>query len=250
MDIWKFYDITHREHSFCNPMSRGSFDQLIDLLRLPAGARVVDIASGKGEFLIRLAERYEISGIGIDISSYFIADSEREREQRVPEADITFKEMNGKDFVPDTPESFDLAACIGADWIFGGHRKTIEALKRMTVPGGWIIAGAPYWLQTPPAEYLKVTDCKADMCGTHVGNVSAGEELGLRLAYTLVSKPGDWDRYEGLQWYAAGEFARSNPDDADVPELIERVDREKIAYLKWGRDTINWAVYAFRRPLD
>ena len=73
MDIWKFYDITHREHSYCNPMSRARFDQLIDLLKLKRGARVVEIASGKGEFLVRLAEKYGVSGIGVDISPFFIA---------------------------------------------------------------------------------------------------------------------------------------------------------------------------------
>ena len=73
MDTWKFYDITHTDHTYCNPMARRRFDQLIDLFRLPAGARVVEIASGKGEFLVRLAEVYAVSGIGVDISSYFIA---------------------------------------------------------------------------------------------------------------------------------------------------------------------------------
>ena len=58
MDMWKFFDITHREHILCNPMSIEKLEQLITLLRLKPDARVLDIATGKGEFLIRLAERY------------------------------------------------------------------------------------------------------------------------------------------------------------------------------------------------
>ena len=58
MDTWKFYDITHREHVVCNPTSNDKLARLVGLLRLPAEARVVDIACGKGEFLIRLAEAY------------------------------------------------------------------------------------------------------------------------------------------------------------------------------------------------
>jgi hypothetical protein len=46
MDMWKFYDITHREHVVCNPMGEEKLARLVDLLRLPAGARVVDIACG------------------------------------------------------------------------------------------------------------------------------------------------------------------------------------------------------------
>lgn len=56
MDMWKFYDITHREHVVCNPVSEEKLARLVALLRLPTGAQVVDIACGKGEFLIRLAK--------------------------------------------------------------------------------------------------------------------------------------------------------------------------------------------------
>ena len=44
MDTWKFYDITHREHVICNPTNEDKLDRLVELLRLPAEARVVDIA--------------------------------------------------------------------------------------------------------------------------------------------------------------------------------------------------------------
>ncbi len=44
MDNWKFYDITHREHVLCNPMNLEKFEQIIALLRLKPGARVLEIA--------------------------------------------------------------------------------------------------------------------------------------------------------------------------------------------------------------
>jgi cyclopropane fatty-acyl-phospholipid synthase-like methyltransferase len=56
LDLWKYFDITHREHVFCNPMSVEKFEALITLLRLEPGAKVLEIATGKGEFIIRLAE--------------------------------------------------------------------------------------------------------------------------------------------------------------------------------------------------
>ena len=59
MDTWKFYDITHREHVICNPTSEEKLTRLVELLRLPPRAQVVDIACGKGEFLMRLAEAVE-----------------------------------------------------------------------------------------------------------------------------------------------------------------------------------------------
>jgi ubiquinone/menaquinone biosynthesis C-methylase UbiE len=71
MDIWKFFSVLHKYHRVCNPMSTAKLDELIGLLELDPGATVLDIACGKGEILTRLAERYEIAGVGVDISPIF-----------------------------------------------------------------------------------------------------------------------------------------------------------------------------------
>ncbi len=248
MDIWKYYAITHREHVHCNPMRATRLDHLIQLLRLEPGARVLDMASGKAELLTRLAETCAVSGVGVDISPYFVADARAKLAQRVPDADIQIVEMNGADYTPPEPEHFDLASCLGASWIFQGHRGTLEALIQMVAPGGWVIAGEPYWRQSPSAEYVAASGDKAEDFARHDENAATGEALGLTLCYTLVSELEDWDEYEGLQWYAADRYAREHPDDPDCAELLERVQRHKTTYLRWGRDTLGWAIYAFRRP--
>jgi len=248
MDIWKFFDVTHREHILCNPMSIEKFERLISLLRLKPDARVLDIASGKGEFLIRLAERYpQITGTGIDFSPYCIREVRNKMQARVPDARIRLLEMDGAEYAPETPESFDLAACVGASWIYGGHRNTLKALHGMAAPDGWIVVGEPYWRREPPLEYLEALGESRENYGTHYENVLAGQELGLEAVYTLVSSHDDWDQYEGLQWYAAEAWAGANPDDPDVDDLLKRVRGGKAAYLKWGRDTLGWAIYVFRK---
>ena len=68
----------------------------------------------------------------------------------------------------------------------------------------------------------------------------------MELVHTIVSSKDDWDRYEGLQWFATDEYARTHPDDPDLAELVERVRKEKAAFLRWGRDTLGWAIYMFR----
>jgi len=249
MDIWKFYDITHRHHTICNPTSREKLERLVEMLRLPTDASVIDIASGKGEFLIRLAETYAVTGLGIDISPFCVRDARAKLEARAPEARVEFSEMDGAAFVPDRPRSFALASCIGASWVFGGHGGTLEALKGLVAPDGWVVAGEPFWQREPAEEYLKALGMERTSFATHAENAAAGEERGLELTHTLVSSRDDWDRYEGLQWHAAAEYARTEPDDPDLPELSERVAKDKRAYLKWGRDTVGWAIYVFRlRP--
>jgi SAM-dependent methyltransferase len=246
MDIWKFFDITHTEHVICNPTSEEKVARLVQLLRLPAGASVVDIACGKGEFLIRLAEAYGVRGVGVDISPFFIATAEKNVKTRVPDGNIALIEANGSDFKPEEPHGFTLASCVGASWIFGGHAGTLDALIGMVEPGGWVVVGEPYWRREPSQEYLQACGLPRDGVGSHAENAEAGEQRGLDLVHTLVSSKDDWDRYEGLQWYAAAEYARAHPDDPDLPELLERVAKDKSTYLKWGRDTLGWAIYMFR----
>ena len=247
MDTLKFYDITHREHVVCNPTSEEKLARLVELLRLPTDAQVVDIACGKGEFLIRLAEAYGARGVGIDISPFFVADAERRLETWASGVGITFTQMNGSDFSPDEPHSFDLASCIGASWVFGGHAGTLEALIRMVKPGGWVIVGEPYWAQEPSEDYLEASGVAREDFGSHFSNAEAGERRGLDLVHAIVSSNDDWDTYEGLQWYAMAEYARTHPDDPDLAEVVERVEKARATYLRWGRDTLGWAIYMFRR---
>ena len=249
MNLLKFFNITHREHVFCNPMSVEKFEELIALLRLEPEDRVLEIATGKGEFIIRLAEQYDIEGIGVDISPYFISDAKKKHQQRIPDAQLSFVEMDGKDYEPKMLESFNLVACIGASWIYGGHRGTLKALNEMAAPGGWVIVGEPYWQREPTAEYLEALGQKRDAFGTHYENMKVGQEFDLKLVYTLVSNQDDWDRYEGLQWYAADEWASKNPDDSDMEEVLKRVRDDRENYLRWGRETLGWAIYLFKKEV-
>ncbi len=247
MDIWKFFGITHKKHLVCNPTSEAKLANLVRLLDLPKGAGVVDIACGKGEFLIRLAEEYEVRGLGVDISPYCVEDCNKKAADRLSGSDIKFTQMDGAEFKPEQPSSLHLAACIGASWVFKDHNGTLETLKTWVVPGGLIVVGEPFWLHDPSQEYLDASGMQRESFGTHADNVLVGEKQGLQLVYTIVSDQNDWDQYEGLQWLAADEYARQNPDDPDTTELMNRVTSGKNNYLKWGRDTIGWAIYIFRR---
>ncbi|MCP4417813.1 MAG: class I SAM-dependent methyltransferase [Chloroflexi bacterium] len=247
METWKYYDITHKEHILCNPMSLEKIEHLTSLLRLSPEASILEIATGKGEFIMQMAERYGIFGVGVDISPYFIRNAQAKLKERIPQANITFLEMDGADFQPDEPESFDLTACIGASWIFDGHAGTLAALKKMTKPNGWIVVGEPYWLREPDPAYLEAENFQRDTFATHHENVQIGDNMGLRLVYAVASNHDDWDKYEGLITYASEQYAHDNANDPDVPELLARARSATETYLRWGRNTLGWAIYAFRK---
>lgn len=249
MDTWKYFDITHKHHVLCNPTSLAKLDDVIALLNLKPGAQVVEIACGKGEMLARLAERYGIGGVGIDKSPYCIDDASEKLRQRAPDARIRLLLMDGADYEPESLESFNMAMCIGASWIYKGHRGTLRALKAMVRPGGFILVGEPYWIQEPSVEYLEAdVGLRREDFGSHHNNVVIGEEEGLIPLFTAASSQDDWDRYEALQWFAANEYVAEHPDDPDVPELLARDVQNRKLYLTWARDTLSWALYLFLRP--
>ncbi len=247
MDTWKYFAITHADHVVCNPASSERLDELVGLLDLAPGARAWEAACGKGELLVRLAERFGIHGLGVDISPYELRVARDRAAARVPAADLQFVEGDAAAH-PAEPASADLAACLGASWIWGGHRGTLRALREAARPGGLVLVGEPYWRHAPEPAYLAAAGVEADDFSTLHGNATIGAEEGLTLLYVLPSTEADWDRYEMLQLRAAERYAGTHADDPDVPELLRRARAEVETYMRWGRDTLGWAIYLFRAP--
>ncbi len=206
-----------------------------------------EAACGKGELLIRLAERYRIAGVGVDLSPYEIPVAHERAAARVPAADLVFVGGDAAAHAPE-PASVDLAVCLGASWIWGGHRGTLRALRAAVRPGGLVAVGEPYWKRDPDAAYLAAADVTREEFSTLHGNAVIAAEEGLTLLYVMPSTSADWDRYEMLQLRAAERYAVAHPDDPDVADLLERVRAGADAYLRWGRDTLGWAIYVFRVP--
>jgi len=249
MERWKYYDITHRNHIVCNPTSQAKYDQLLGLLHLSEASQVLEIATGKGELMTQLIERFGVSGVAVDLSPYHSRDARATFAARVPAANLTFLEMDGAAYQPEKPDSFDLTACLGASWIYDGHQGTLQALMGWTKPGGYVLVGEPYWIQEPPAKFIEKADYDRDTFGTHLENCKTGRDLGLMLRYTLVSNYDEWDMYVGLGWDAAYQYAQENPDDPDIPELLRWLENSQRDYLRWQRDCLGWAIYLFQKPL-
>jgi SAM-dependent methyltransferase len=249
MNIWKYYGVTHTDHLVMNPTSEAKTDEIIGLIPLEntPNARVLDIASGKGEQLLRIIEKYDATGVGVDISPYEVKASTERADSRSLQNKVEFIEGDGakQNF---EPHSFDLTMCFGASWVWDGHLGTIEALKRLTKPGGLMILGEPYKLKEPEAGYIDAEPEFARSLVSHAENIEIARNAGLKLLYSIVSDQNDWDRYEGLCLRAAELFAENNPDDPDATEILEKQRQSYDLYLNHGRDTLNWAIYLFRAP--
>ena len=248
MDIWHYFDVTHRAHTYCNPVSAPTVRDLEAVLDLQPGMRVLDIASGLGEMLIGFAERHGVRGVGVELSHAFLHRAEARQAERVPDADIRFLEMKGEDYVLDDEGPFDVVMCIGASWIWDGYAGTLDALTALAKPGGLIVSAEPYWLQKPDPEYLEADGCTEEQFFTLHGCYRIAMEKGLRLVWMRTSSMQEWDRYEMLQAAAMDRFERENPDHPDLAEIQARCDPGREVYVKWGRETMGFAFWMFRTP--
>jgi SAM-dependent methyltransferase len=247
MDKWKYYAVTHADHGMMNPMSEETMARIVSLLDIPPAPRVVDIGCGKGALLLLLARRFPRARlVGVDLSPYSLRAARKAARAAGAARRIELWLGDGARYRPPRPHAFDLAACVGASWSFGGYAGTLRALARMARAGGVVVVGEPFWKKRPAAAYLRAIGARAQDFSTLRGNIRIAKRLGLELSLMAESTPREWDFYEGLQWNAALRFAAGHPRDKDAPALLTRARADREAYLRWGRDTLGWAVYVFR----
>jgi len=238
--------IAHSLHTFWNPVSDDAVDDLIWALDLEPGARVLDIACGAGELLLRIAGRGDISGVGVDISPFALERAREAKAATQPDADITFVESDAKDYVPGA--TFDVVCHVGASWIWNGYAGSLAALHDLVRPGGRVLFGEPYWrVEEPPEAYLRSESLTRDGFTDLAGLGKAVEEAGFRMLYLLASSEQDWDRYEMLQSLAVDQWVEAHADHPDREEVLAIQKRARDAYLRWGRDVLGFAQMILRR---
>ena len=245
-DQLRFTTIAHRDHVFLGPLSGPKVDQVLSMLELPLGARVLDVGCGKGEMLVRLAGRWGARGVGVDPNPAFLADARQRAESRAPQAGLAFHEQPACDF-PAEPDSFDAALCVGSTEAYGGYRDALRALAGIVRPHGRVLVGERFWRRHPHPDYLEVLGLGLDDLLDHPRNVRAGEEVGLVPICTAVSTEDEWDRYEGLYTRAVEEHATGHPEDPEAEAMWKRIRRHHEAYEHWGRDTLGFGLYVFQK---
>lgn len=252
MDRMKFTTIAHADHALCSPISDAKLDRVIELLDLPPDARVLDAGCGKGELLIRVVERWNARGVGVDPNGAFLGEARRRAEERsLPAGEaarqIEWRQAEMSD-VAFAPATLDAAICVGATHAFGDYAATLRALRDLVRPGGVALVGEGFWRRIPKPEYLTALGASADEFREHAGNVAEGAAAGLVPLYAAVSSDDEWDHYEGLYARAVERYVHAHPEDPDAGAMRERIRAWRHAYLKWGRETLGFALYLFLKP--
>ena len=63
----------------------------------------------------------------------------------------------------------------------------------------------------------------------------------------MVADSDDLDHYAGLYIRAVEAWCLDNPRDLDATAARDRIRTWRDTYLKWGRETLGFAVYLFQK---
>jgi ubiquinone/menaquinone biosynthesis C-methylase UbiE len=236
---------------FNSPLSSSKANKLIDVLKLDSGSRVLDVGCGSGEFLIRTIERYKSQGFGVDTNAAFLEIARQTSRSRVSSSQIEFLQADIKEanFAPNT---FDCGICIGSSHAFSmnelAYPETLKGLCRLVRPGGLLLIGESYWAREPAKEYLDSIGEPVGVYRTHFENVELAVGHGLVPLYALTSSLDEWDEFE---WNHNIKMEQEFSSSAKMVEDLKRIQFSRnwrMAYLRWGRETMAFGFYIFQRP--
>ena len=239
MEFLDLKDISERYMELINPTSTDKIIAVGKHAGLQAGKRVIDFGSGFGEVLVLWAQYFGISGVGIDIRRYACQRARLKISEAGLSGHLEIVHGSGSEYNFE-PHSFDVAACLGASFIWGGYLQTIRAMKRAICPGGKLIIGEPYWLKEPvPQEYLR----QEEDVHTEYQLLEIARQEGFDFEYMLRANQDDWDRYEAGNWYGLMHWIEENPEHPERQQVIEHLRSSQDEYLRYGREFLGWAIY-------
>lgn len=247
MDRNKFSQIGHENHKYYNPIPESKLEGILNLTKLNPLDKVIDIGSGKCEILIRLIEKYNIIGTGIELHEGFIKEAQKNAVGRIDPSNLILINSDAKEALSDNLDlQFDMGVCIGSTHTLGGFEPAIKQLKTYIKNGGYILIGESYWKTKPYAEYLEALGIEEAGLNTHSENIRIAEELGLISLWSTVANEDDWDNYECLYSMSIENYCYNNSEDPDCEEMLQRIRSWRKIYFSMGRATLGFGLYLFR----
>jgi hypothetical protein len=141
-------------------------------------------------------------------------------------------------------ESFDVVSCIGATWIGNGLIGTLALMKPALKPGGLLLVGEPYWIETPPDKtYEALSVGRDDFTSLELNRF---EQAEVELVEMVLADQDSWDRYEASQWMTFSDWLQVNRADPDAPAIRDWLNKNRRAYLEYGRRYLGWGVFVLR----
>ena len=242
----RYHELVEAYHTIQNPMSPAKLDRLIEYLEIGDGDRIVDIGSGKGWLLRRIAERYRVEAIGLDVSAVFSGEARK----TLAEADLVGRVEiivgPALDY-PQADAAFDIGLSIGTTFALGGLDATLAWLARSARSGGRIAVGEPYAkapFPPPVAERWREYD------RTLAALVELVAAAGFEPTGVIAASDDDWDHYESPHWRAGLAWVKAHAGEPETETIRAQVAEDRRRYFEEERGLFGWAIVVAERKGD
>jgi cyclopropane fatty-acyl-phospholipid synthase-like methyltransferase len=228
-----------------NPISELEFDIIISRIRecslLNGGDRVLDLACGSGEFLVRASTVLGVTGTGVELQENYVEEGrKRIEEAKVPveilqEEAISFLGKGRK---------FDAVCCMGASEIFGGFSPELVALQSALDPSGKgvIVIGDMVWEGEPDDKAASNMGADPGSIPTLKSALALFQDKGLSLLDMVMADLRGWDRMQGSFWRNVHRWAAAHAGTEDAKAIKAEIEDWKRSYLEY-RGKIGWALF-------
>jgi ubiquinone/menaquinone biosynthesis C-methylase UbiE len=239
MNFLDLKNISEQSMELLNPTSPEKLIKAGLVAGLKSGDRVVDFGCGFAEPLVIWAERFGISGVGIDIRPYACerAESKIASKGLSDRLKIVCADAAGYEY---PKHSFDLAACIGATFIWSNFAEAVRAMRLAVKPGAKQIVGEAHWLVDQVPEDFRSAQTEIT---TEVELFRMARQEGYEFEYVLHSSHDEWDRYEADNWVGLLHWIEANPLHPERNEVMGHLHESQEEYMRYGRMYFGWALY-------
>jgi SAM-dependent methyltransferase len=245
----RYYEIAEANHRIQNPFSEANLMLLGEICDLKPGMHQLDLACGKGEMLCRWVQKYGIQGIGVDISPVFLEAARHRAAGLQISSNLEFILGDAAQF-EFQPETFDIVSCIGANWIGGGTRGTLDLIRKKGLkssPESLVLMGEIFWKGKPSDQAIQTMGTRRGEWAEGLGQIlSWFDDAGANLVEMVIASAEDWDRYEGLKWRTFDRWMLQNPDDQEFDALVAYAKKSQSVYLNYERPLCDWGVFVLR----
>lgn len=218
----------------------------LDMLNLNAGGSVLDLAAGRGGLLLDALARSEGQGLGLVADAKALHAAREAATREGLEGHAEFAVATSVEFT--TERRFDAIVSIRpmAPSTIVPELDAGRALGWLA-PGATLLVGEPFFRRAPSRSYRALLGAAASGLATAGATARSIVAQGYELLSTALLSETEWDAHASLSFRELLDFAAGCPDERVARELRELAEARYHAYWDLGRDTLGFALHAFRR---